>query len=392
MYKLPWSATDNQGGWIEVTDRCNLTCPGCYRQRLDGDKPLATVKSEILLCRSLTNCDTMIIAGGEPLIYPHIVEVVGFISSLGLKPLILSNGVSLSMELGKRLKKAGLRRIHLHVDSRQDREGWTGKTECELNALRQYFADLLWDLKGVQCGFHVTLAKETLQQIPDIMKWFLSNMHKVQHLSLIALSGVPAINGGGYYVNGIRVPDREMLNHYERSADIGITTNEIFDYILTAFPMLKPSAFINGDSVQNQNKQLFIVGIGSRKAVYGVLGAKSMELTQSWSRLVRGRYFSFVRDPVIGKKVFLLSLFDQEMRKTLIRFAKELVRSPVILFYKMYIQSLIIQQPIDFLSGEKNICEHCVNPMVYHDLLINPCELDEFRVFGGMINPVILPK
>lgn len=28
--------TDNPGGWIEVTDHCNLHCPGCYRKRTEG--------------------------------------------------------------------------------------------------------------------------------------------------------------------------------------------------------------------------------------------------------------------------------------------------------------------------------------------------------------------
>ena len=121
MYKLPWSTFDNQAGWIEVTDRCNITCPGCYRQRLEGDRPLEKIKTEILECKKLVNCDSVIIAGGEPLVYPCLFEVVQFIASLGLKPLLLTNGVLMTREIALELKKAGLKRVHFHVDARQGR-------------------------------------------------------------------------------------------------------------------------------------------------------------------------------------------------------------------------------------------------------------------------------
>jgi organic radical activating enzyme len=385
MYKLPWSTLDNQGGWIEVTDRCNITCPGCYRQRMEGDKPLEKVKEEILRCKQLTKCDSMVIAGGEPLIYPQIIEVVRYVSSLGLKPLILTNGTMLTPELAGQLKNAGLKRIHFHVDERQDRKDWIGKNEEELNELRQHYADLIYKVKGIQCGFHITVIKETLENIPVIMKWYHSHMHQVQHLSLIALSGMPVIKGRSYFVKGTEIPEKDLTNSYSNSSEIGITTEQILDRVQNAYPDYVPSAYINGDGLPETNKQLFIINIGTSNAFLGVMGAMSMELTQAFSHLFYGKYYSFASNPAIGKKVFLLSIFDKQMRKTFLRFLKLLLKKPQSLFYKIYLQSLIIQQPIDFMEGEKNTCDHCVNPMVFKDILINPCELDEFRVYGDLI-------
>jgi hypothetical protein len=37
------------------------------------------------------------------------------------------------------------------------------------------------------------------------------------------------------------------------------------------------------------------------------------------------------------------------------------------------------------IKGENNLCDCCVNPMIYQDKLINPCQLDEYRMFGGLI-------
>jgi len=388
MYKLPWSTTDNQGGWVEVTDNCNLLCPGCYRQRLTGDKPLEQVKDEILGCKKITHCDTMVIAGGEPLIYPFIADVIRYTASLGLKPLLLTNGKELNDATLHELKNAGLKRMHIHVDAQQERDGWPGKNETELNELRQAYADMLWKLKGIQCGFHITVVQETLGHIPAIMEWYRRNMHKVQHLSLIALRGIPLIPGIGYFVNGSEIPAQKLVNSYTGTSGISITTKEILDCIHNVYPGYLPSAYISGDALQEINKQLFIVNIGSSRSFFGVMGARSMELTQAFCHMFRGRYFSFIPDPAIGKKVFLLSLFDKQMRKTFRKYLRHLLKSPLEVFRKVYLQSMIIQQPIEFIGDEKNVCEHCVNPMVFNGLVINPCELDEYRVYGDPIVPL----
>jgi molybdenum cofactor biosynthesis enzyme MoaA len=77
LYGFPWSQVDNPGTWIEVTDICDLFCPGCFRHRLEGHRPLEVIKDEVLMCQRSTNCERVAIAGGEPLIYPHLLDNVG---------------------------------------------------------------------------------------------------------------------------------------------------------------------------------------------------------------------------------------------------------------------------------------------------------------------------
>ena len=73
LYRFPWSKTDNPGGWIEVTDKCDISCEGCYRHQIEGHRPLGEIKEDILRIKDLTNCDFITLAGGEPLIYPNIL-------------------------------------------------------------------------------------------------------------------------------------------------------------------------------------------------------------------------------------------------------------------------------------------------------------------------------
>ena len=65
-----------------VTDICNLHCEGCYRQKITGHKPLEEVKEEIRFFKRWRNPDNVSIAGGEPLIHPHIMDLVAYIAEL----------------------------------------------------------------------------------------------------------------------------------------------------------------------------------------------------------------------------------------------------------------------------------------------------------------------
>jgi len=116
MYKLPWTKTDNPGGWVEVTDECDLFCPGCYRHKLEGHRSLKEVKEDILACQKMTNCDRMGIAGGEPLLYPDIVEVVDFISYHEMKPMLLTNGeVCIGTGTRNEPGRMGSREAHIYI-------------------------------------------------------------------------------------------------------------------------------------------------------------------------------------------------------------------------------------------------------------------------------------
>jgi MoaA/NifB/PqqE/SkfB family radical SAM enzyme len=99
IYRMPWSMNDNPIGWLETTDECNIHCPGCYRQKIVGHRPLEKLKEDILFLKQWRNVYNISIAGGEPILHPDIIEIVSFIKQNGMKPLILSNGHALTREL-----------------------------------------------------------------------------------------------------------------------------------------------------------------------------------------------------------------------------------------------------------------------------------------------------
>jgi len=95
---------------VEVTDRCNLSCPTCYagssptygrHRTLDEIKQMldTVVKNE-------KEPDVVQISGGEPTIHPQFFEILDYAKSLPIKHLMLNtNGIKIAkdFEFAKRL-------------------------------------------------------------------------------------------------------------------------------------------------------------------------------------------------------------------------------------------------------------------------------------------------
>ncbi len=388
LYRFPWSKSDNPGGWVEVTDECDLACPGCYRHRLEGHRSLDEVKEDILACRRLTNCDRIGIAGGEPLMYPNLLEVVEFISRNGMKPLLLTNGEKLTRGFAKNLKEAGLVKFHFHVDSGMQRPGWTGKTETEMNELRQIYADLIREVGGMQCGYNITIFPSTVQFLPNIVGWARRNMDRVHHLSLIAFRAIPLIPEWEFRVFDKPVNPRIFQHATDEPELLSLTSEIMYGALAGCFPEFRPCAYLPGTGAPESYKFLVTVQVGSQNPPYGFLGPKAIEIVQVFHHLFKGRYFDFLKSPVAGRKLFLLSPFDRSLRGAFKKFLLEALKSPSKLFHKVYTQSISLQQPNEFFNEQANLCDGCMNMMIFKGKLIPSCRLDEYRILGGPLIPV----
>jgi len=385
IYKLPFSQVDNQGAWIEITDQCNFSCYGCYRHQLHGQKPLSEIKEEIEQCITGTNCDVIVIAGGEPMLHPQIYEIVNYIKSKGRRSLMLSNGSLIDKPSLAELEKSGLTKIHFHVDQHQKRKGWESANEEELNSLRQYYADFLFDNSKILCGFNITLSPENEKYVPSIIDWSLKNIKKVQHVSLITLRGIPYEPNYSYQVGSRLLNANEVPNLFTDLSSISLQGEKVFSDIRNNFPLIEPSAYINGKNNLAVYKYIISTIIGTKKDIYGSIGSKTTELTQIWYHFFKGHYMSFLPKRTVGPGIFLLSVFDGKIRKAFTRFLTSVVKNPLKLFYKIYMQTIAVQQPMEFINGKKVQCDNCINPMSYKGQLINPCQLDEYRLLGGEV-------
>lgn len=110
---------------IEVTDRCNLTCPTCY----EGSSPsfgrhrtLEEVKTMLdTIVKNEKEPDVVQISGGEPTIHPQFWEIMDYAKSLPIRHLVLNtNGIKIAKDIAfaERLKTyAPDFEIYLQFDS-----------------------------------------------------------------------------------------------------------------------------------------------------------------------------------------------------------------------------------------------------------------------------------
>lgn len=87
-----------------VTSRCNFLCKHCLRNFDSGRDLSLDIAKKALLGAKRYKFRHMSLTGGEPLVYPHLKELIEFAVNNGYKFAIVTNGYNLN-EVGDLLKK-----------------------------------------------------------------------------------------------------------------------------------------------------------------------------------------------------------------------------------------------------------------------------------------------
>lgn len=108
---------------ISVTDRCNLRCHYCMPEEgihLMNHKDILSFEEITDVVKVAVNegIDKFRITGGEPLVRKDIVTLISLIAAVsGVNDLSMTTNGILLEELARPLKKAGLRRLNISLDT-----------------------------------------------------------------------------------------------------------------------------------------------------------------------------------------------------------------------------------------------------------------------------------
>ena len=150
---------------FSITNRCNLHCKGCYAQAIRGDSPDALSPQklrEIVAQADDVGISFFVIAGGEPLTRPEIIDITRDYPHILF--LLITNGLMLNAELIERLKAQrntvpvlSIEGTMAETDARRGR-GVHERLLEKMNALRE---------AGIFFSLSFTVTRSTFDTVTD---------------------------------------------------------------------------------------------------------------------------------------------------------------------------------------------------------------------------------
>ena len=393
FYRLPWNFADNGISWLEPTTDCNLRCEGCYRDPGGpGHKTLEEVRTDLEVFKKLRKSDCMSIAGGDPLVYPQIVELVRMIKEMGWKPIINTNALALDEPLLRELKKAGVYGFTFHIDTSQKRPKVTAESETELNELRLHYARMLADVGGIACSFNATISSKNFHEIPDMVRWSEKHADIVHTMVFILFRSPDLTDEFDLYANGKKIEMEAAYKTTDWGGEGHFLAPDAVEKIREADPMYKPAAYLNGTAKPNSLKWLLGNRIVLDGRSMGYVSPRFMEMVQTVTHLFTGTYLAYAEPKSVSRgklAAFILGLVDKEMRKIAYNILKSYLFNPSSIFKPAYIQSFMIIQPVNFEDdGRQDMCDSCPDITVHDGKLVWSCRMEELNKFGAFVQTV----
>ncbi len=110
---LKTQRTDHRTFVFELTPDCNQDCIFCYNVWKYHDYPFQRIsldqwKEIILSLKAQTRIKTVSLSGGEPLLYPDLVELVSFLKNQNISITLITNAAAMTKEKAQLLVDAGV--------------------------------------------------------------------------------------------------------------------------------------------------------------------------------------------------------------------------------------------------------------------------------------------
>ena len=110
---------------IALTNACNARCRFCsFPQIKPGDRVMADPERLRRGLHTLAAAGVryIVFTGGEPLLYPHLEDILSEARDLGIQNLLCTNGRLLNRDQVETLHQAGVSHLIISIDAASERE------------------------------------------------------------------------------------------------------------------------------------------------------------------------------------------------------------------------------------------------------------------------------
>lgn len=161
---------------IEFSRACNFRCVYCYQEyrTAASDELTREEIKDVLAQAKELGARKIIILGGEPSIYPHLVEMLRFLGAQGFEVEMFTNGSGVTPELASILAAEHVR-VVMKMNSRrpevQDRlagkQGAFAIIETALRHLRQAG----YPAEGLFLAVSTIICRQNIEELPALWQW-----------------------------------------------------------------------------------------------------------------------------------------------------------------------------------------------------------------------------
>ncbi len=351
LFELNWSIYNNPNGWIEPTTFCQFKCPGCYRglaekSHKNKHEDLQNLKKQVDWFIDNRNVQSISLAGGEPLLYPHIEKLISYISSKNLKTKIYTNAVALNEERLRNLKKYGATEFIIHIDKYQR----NSESEKEMNNIRKKYCELFRKIGGVNLGFIMPLSKKNIVDLPILADFYKKNSDII---NLVVFTTI-----------------KEMLPNKTLDKELALTMEEASSAVKDAFG-LSYCAYLG----KNKSKDISWLFSLSAYKNGNYLGSFDKDIYKSIQQRYykkKNKHFITIKNKPIKISKLLPAFTNKSVRailKNAKRYNGDYINSQVV---------LLIDAP-DKIEDSWNICNSCPDAMLYDNKLVPSCLLNRVK-------------
>lgn len=183
---------------VSVTDRCDLRCAYCMPEE---GRPLSP-RSEILSYEDIAQFVRAVraaygvfhvrITGGEPLVRPQLENLIGMLAAEGIRDVALTTNGQLLAQKADALKRAGLGRVNISLDSlRPDVFARITRGGVLQRTLDGIEAALAAGLRPVKLNT-VVLRGINDQEAPDLVRFAIGHGCQIRFLELMPIGEAAA--------------------------------------------------------------------------------------------------------------------------------------------------------------------------------------------------------
>ena len=210
---------------IEFNQNCNFSCIYCYAAAnpVRGNEFSPDEFRDVINQAHELGARKIIILGGEPMLYPHIMEMVRHIRSLGMEIELFTNGSNITPERARELFELGVRvilKMNTFDESLQDtlsgRKGAHGQIREALASLREAG----YPSQGRQMGISSIICRQNIEELPRLWEW-------ARERGILPYLEMMTPQGGARKHNMLELDSRTLERFFRKISEIDRTKYDI---------------------------------------------------------------------------------------------------------------------------------------------------------------------